>query len=95
MRWLWLTLEAMTHSSTDRFVRFAGPAAPYAVRARHCDCWRLGLRRAECTMPASGVVEPDAFEAYETERPEGPQRSCAHAYVCCIALVRSTEDCDW
>lgn len=74
---------------------YYGPAAPRALRSRHCDCWRLGLRRAECLMPDSGVAPEDQFEEYETKPPEGKSLRCAHAYVMCIALVRSTEDCDW
>jgi hypothetical protein len=72
-----------------------GPAAPAALRSRHCDCVRLGMRRAECLMPVVGVADEDSFEAYSTQPPEGKPRTCAHAYVLCIALVRSTEDCDW
>lgn len=75
--------------------RVQGPAAPRAFRSRHCDCRRLGLMRAECRMPDHGTAEPDMFAAYATEPPEGKPRKCAHAYVLCIALVRSTEDCDW
>jgi hypothetical protein len=72
-----------------------GPPAPRALRSRHCDCRRLGLLRAECLMPDSGVADEEMFEAYSTEPPEGKPRTAQHAYVLCIALVRSTEDCDW
>ena len=75
--------------------RYYGPSAPRALRSRHCDCKRLGLMRAECRMPDSGVVEADMLEAYSTQPPEGKPRTCKHAYVLCIDLVRSTEDCDW
>lgn len=46
-------------------------------------------------MPDSGVVDEGMLEAYATQPPEGTPRTCAHSYVLCIALVRSTEDCDW
>jgi hypothetical protein len=72
-----------------------GPAAPRKLRSRHCDCRKLGLMKAECQMPDSGVVDDDAIEAYTSSPPEGKPRSCAHAYVLCIALARSTEDTDW
>lgn len=73
-----------------------GPRAPRALRSRHCDCHRLGLLRAECQMPDSGVVESEEmFDAYTTEPPEGKPRTARHAYVLCIELARSTADCDW
>ncbi len=72
-----------------------GPRAPLALRSRHCDCRRLGLLRAECQMPDSGVADETMFETYSTEPPEGAPRTAKHAYVLCINLVRSTADCDW
>src|SRR5687767_3197177 len=72
-----------------------GPVAPRRLRSRHCDCRKLGLLKAECQMPASGVVEPEYLEAYATEPPEGRPRRAQHAYVLCIDIVRSTEDADW
>ncbi len=72
-----------------------GPRAPYRLRARNCGCRRLGLSRAECLMPSSGVVDEGCFEDYSTNPPEGAARTGSHVYVRCIDLVRSTADCDW
>lgn len=72
-----------------------GPRAPRGLRRRHCDCRRLGLMRAECLMPDSGLAEDDDFEAYTTDPPEGEPLRALHAYVLCIDLVRSTADGDW
>jgi hypothetical protein len=72
-----------------------GPRAPRALRSRHCDCHRLGMLRAECLMPDSGVVDESMLEAFSTNPPEGAPRTANHAYVFCIDLVRGTADCDW
>jgi hypothetical protein len=54
-----------------------GPRAPYELRSRHCGCRSLGVR-AECLMPASGIVDEDCFEDYSTDPPEGRPRTGTH-----------------